>query len=129
MTNRRNHFLKVLVLILSVFVLFSACRTIVIDSGGSSNGGKPVRPHKPPHKPERGIRKGDVVTVTGRVERDGNHYYIHDVNASRTFRVVSLGQHEKNALYKRDGKIVRIRLKVISVESRGSFVTHFVSLR
>jgi hypothetical protein len=130
MTNSKYQALLVLFLLLGIFLLFSACRTIVISDDDSSGG--TVRPHKPDHnpppKPERGIRKGDVVTVTGRVERDGNHYYIHDVNSSRTFRLVSLGQHEKNALYKRDGDVVKIRMKVISVESNFSFVTEFISL-
>jgi DNA/RNA endonuclease YhcR with UshA esterase domain len=130
MTNSKNHVLLIIMLIAGILLFFSACRTILIDSGSHDNG--TVKPHKPDHnpppKPEKGISKGDVITVTGRVERNGNQYYIHDVNSSRTFRIVSLGQHEKNALYKREGDVVKIRLKVVSVESKFSYVTEFITL-
>jgi hypothetical protein len=130
MTNSKHQVLLILILLLGIFLLFSACRTIIVDTGSHDNG--TVKPHKPNHNPppqhEQGLRKGDVVTVTGRVDRDGNHYNIHDVDSSRTFRLVSLGQREKNALYKREGDVVRIRIKIISVESRYSYVAEFISL-
>ena len=127
MKNTRMNIALAILLILGVLLLFSACRTIVIHSDYDDDDGS--RPHpKPKPKPERGISAGDVVIVTGRVERDRNHYYIHDVNSSRTFRVVQLNQQEKNALYERDGEVIKIKLKVTSVESKYSIVAHFVKL-
>jgi hypothetical protein len=108
MTNSKHQALLILILLLGIFLLFSACRTIIVDTGSHDNG--TVKPHKPDHNPppqhEQGLRKGDVVT----------------------FRLVSLGQREKNALYKREGDVVRIRIKIISVESRYSYVAEFISL-
>jgi hypothetical protein len=129
MKNTKKNIAVAIILILGVLLLFSACRTIVIHSDYDDDDDS--RPHpkpKPKPKPKPHISVGDVVIVTGRVERDRNHYYIHDVNSSRTFRIVQLNQQEKNALYERDGEVVKIKLKVTSVESRYSIVAHYVKL-
>jgi len=127
MKNSKMNIAVVIFLVIGVFLLFSACRTIVIH-GDDDGGSRPPKKPDKPDKPDKHISKGDVIIVTGRVEREKNYYYIHDVNSSRSFRVVGLSQGEKNALYERDGEVVKIKLKVTSVESKHSYVTHFVKL-
>jgi DNA/RNA endonuclease YhcR with UshA esterase domain len=124
MNNSKKNIAIIILLVIGALLLFSACRTIVIHSDNDDGS----RPPKKPDKPESHISVGDVITVRGRVERERNHYYIHDINSSRTFRVVDLSQQEKNALYEREGDVVKIKLKVSSVESRYSIVAHFVKL-
>jgi hypothetical protein len=114
MNNSKINSVIIILLIIAVLFVFSACRTIVVHSDDDDDDGG----SRPPKKPKNGISKGDVITVRGRVERDGNNFYIHDVNSSNTFKMVGLSKGEKAALYKRQEDVIKIRIKIVSVGSK-----------
>ena len=121
----KKNFVIIILLILAAFALISACRTIIVHADDDYDDDyKP----KPKPKPKPRIRVGSIVVVTGSVERQKNRYYIHDTRSSKSFRVVDLSKSEKKALYKREGDVVKIKLKVVSVESKTFFVARIVKL-
>jgi hypothetical protein len=131
MKDSKKYILWIIFILLTFFLIFPECKTLVIsgyeDKDNDRNRDREKdRDRDRPH--QREIRVGDVITVTGRVGREGNHYSISDVNSSNTFVLLGLGGNEKNTLYKNEGDVVKIRLKIVSVESRNSYSANCIEI-
>jgi hypothetical protein len=61
--------------------------------------------------------KGETASITGRLEKDQNHYLLTDVNSGVSYRFVGLKKADEAHLSPYVGKIITVKLKVISTES------------
>jgi len=72
--------------------------------------------------------KGEVVVITGRVVHSGNQSYLEDQASDEVFRFVGLQKDEAATLTRLAGHVVRIRLKIISVESAKAMNAQLVAI-
>lgn len=72
--------------------------------------------------------KGEVVVITGKVVHSGNKSYVEDQTSGDVFRFVGLQKDEAAALARLAGRVVRVRLKIISVESAKAMNAQLVAI-
>jgi hypothetical protein len=72
--------------------------------------------------------KGEVVVITGKVVHGGNKSYLEDRTSGDVFRFVGLRKDEAEALARLAGRIVRVRLRIISVESAKAINAQLIAI-
>jgi flagellar basal body-associated protein FliL len=88
--------------------------------GGSENGGSEKR--------GSAHEKGEVVVITGKVVRHGNQFTLEDRGSNDVFRFVGLRKDDDAAFERLAGRVVSIRLRIISVESAKSINAQLVAI-
>jgi hypothetical protein len=79
-------------------------------------------------KNESAHAKGEVVVITGKVVHSGNKSYLEDRTSGDVFRFVGLRKDEAAALARLAGRIVRVRLRIISVESAKAINAQLIAI-
>jgi hypothetical protein len=72
--------------------------------------------------------KGQEGPITGRLAQNKNQYLLTDSRTGITYRFVGLGKDGEKALAPYVGKIVTVRLSVISTESAKAVNARFISI-
>jgi hypothetical protein len=72
--------------------------------------------------------KGETASITGRLEKDKNHFILTDLTSGVSYRFVGLKKADEAQLSPYVGKAVTVRLKVISTESAKVHVAQLVAI-
>jgi hypothetical protein len=72
--------------------------------------------------------RGEVLVITGTVAQSGNKSYLEDRTSGDVFRFVGLRKNEAAALARLAGRIVSVRLKIISVESAKAMNAQLIAI-
>jgi hypothetical protein len=122
--NVKRSILLIAAVVLTLGV--TGCGTLFF---GVSSG---QRRNEPRHKPESErplFQKGQVLEIRGRIMADRNQVMLQDQNSPAVFRLVGLRPEQRNALIRRGGESISLRLKVISIESARVYNARVLDLR
>ena len=72
--------------------------------------------------------RGEVVIITGKIVHSGNKSYLEDRTSGDVFRFVGLRKDEAAALARLAGRVVSVRLKIISVESARAMNAQLIAI-
>ncbi|MCX7030701.1 MAG: hypothetical protein NTU62_11370 [Spirochaetes bacterium] len=72
--------------------------------------------------------KGETASITGRLEKDKNHYILTDAKSGVSYRFVGLKKADAAQLSLYVGKSVTVKLKVKSTESAKANIAEFVAI-
>ena len=70
--------------------------------------------------PKKGVlvpSKGAIVVIVGKIDVRGKEISLEDQSSDNVYRFVGLKKDETISLERLEGRVVRIRLKIISMES------------
>ena len=73
-------------------------------------------------------QKGATASITGRLEKDKNHFVLTDARTGVSYRFVGLKKADEARLSSYVGKILTVRLKVISTESAKVHIAQLVAI-
>ena len=107
--RKTTHLFPPILLIMILTIVLSQCATLGDLMSGITNGSS-QNSSQPPKKAETG-------DVTGVVLVEKNNFYLNDGASDIRYKFVGLKKGDKERLTGLNGKVVTVRLKVISTES------------
>ena len=73
-------------------------------------------------------QKSATASITGRLEKDKNHFVLTDARSGVSYRVVGLKKADEARLSPYVGRTVTVQLKVISTESAKTHIAQLVAI-
>lgn len=95
-------------------LFISGCTSLFLSLPSSSSSSDPA--------------KSETASITGRLEKDKNHFVLTDVKSGLSYRFVGLQKPDEAQLSPYVGSIVTVKLVVKSTESAKARIAQFIAI-